>query len=155
MTWTAFFSQKDSSQIVHLVRKYKMKSPTTLFGTLCTCLLLVVSCSKPTIEADILVQNGRVYNGFENQESNHAIAIKDDKIVFIGDEGNVTIKAKKTIDATGLIVSPGFIDPHTHADRDLNKPNTSHNLPFMMQGITTVVAGSDGDSLLPAKEYVD
>lgn len=132
-----------------------MKPPKILLGTLFTCLLLVVSCSKRTVEADILIQNGKVYNGFENQEHNHAIAIKDDKIVFMGDESDVTINTLKTIDATGLIVSPGFIDPHTHADRDLNKPNTAHNLPFMMQGITTVVAGNDGDSFFPAKTYVD
>ena len=131
-----------------------MKSSTILLGTLCTYFLSVVSCSKPIVEADILIKNGRVYNGFENQELNQAIAIKDDKIVFFGNEAKVDIKALKTIDATGLIVSPGFIDPHTHADRDLNKQNTSHNLPFMMQGITTVVTGNDGDSFFPAKDYV-
>ena len=132
-----------------------MKSPAFLLGILCTYLLALASCSKRTVEADILIQNGKVFNGFENQESNHAIAIRGDKIVFVGNQNEVNIKALKTIDATGLIVSPGFIDPHTHADRDLNKPNTAHNLPFMMQGITTVVAGNDGDSFFPVKDYVD
>ncbi|MEM9648595.1 MAG: amidohydrolase family protein, partial [Bacteroidota bacterium] len=120
-----------------------------------TFFLTMVSCSKPSIEADILIRNGRVYNGFENRETNDAIVVKGDKIVFIGGEKDVSIKAKKIIDATGLIVSPGFIDPHTHADRDLNQPKTSHNLPFIMQGVTTVVAGNDGDSFFPARTYVD
>lgn len=117
--------------------------------------LCIASCSKQPIEADILIKNGTVYNGYENQESNHSIAVKDDKIIFIGDEGEVNIKAIEIIDAKGLIVSPGFIDPHTHADREFNNVATSHNLPFLMQGITTVVAGNDGDSFFPAKVYVD
>ncbi|SHG81913.1 N-acyl-D-amino-acid deacylase family protein [Flagellimonas flava] len=120
-----------------------------------TFFLTMVSCSKPIIEADILIRNGRVYNGFEDGETNDVIVVKGDKILFIGGEKDVSIKAKKIIDATGLIVSPGFIDPHTHADRDLNKPKTSHNLPFIMQGVTTVVAGNDGDSFFPARTYVD
>ena len=96
-----------------------------------------------------------VYNGIELKPSVHSIAIKDDKIVFIGDENTVSINAKKTIDATELIVSPGFIDPHTHADRDLIKEETSHNKPFLFQGITTVVTGNDGDSFYPTSKYID
>ena len=103
--------------------------------------ILIYSCSKKNIEADILIQNGTVYNGIDKTSANKSIAIKNDKIVFIGDKNTVSINAKKTIDATGLIVSPGFIDPHTHADRDLKNPKSSHNKPFLFQGITTVVTG--------------
>jgi N-acyl-D-amino-acid deacylase len=117
-------------------------------------LCVAFSCSKQKIEADILIQNGSVYNGIDDQATNNSIAIKDDKIVFIGDEDSVLINAKKIIDATGLIVSPGFIDPHTHADRDLINPKNSHNKPFLFQGITTVVTGNDGDSFYPTSKYV-
>ena len=119
-------------------------------------LLLIVSvhsCSKEKIEADILIQNGTVYNGVDSQSTNSSIAIKNDKIVFIGDENSVSITAKKTIEASGLIVSPGFIDPHTHADREYKDPKTAHNLPFMMQGVTTTIIGNDGDSFFPSKKY--
>jgi N-acyl-D-aspartate/D-glutamate deacylase len=118
-------------------------------------LCAAVSCSKKKIEADILIQNGIVYNGIDDQATNNSIAIKDDKIVFIGNENSVLISAKKIIDATGLIVSPGFIDPHTHADRDLKNPKNSHNKPFLFQGITTVVTGNDGDSFYPTSKYID
>ncbi len=118
-------------------------------------ILILSSCSKKKIEADILIQNGTVYNGIDKTSTNNSIGIKDDKIVFIGDENSVSINAKKTIDAKGLIVSPGFIDPHTHADRDLKDPKNSHNKPFLFQGITTVVTGNDGDSFYPTSKYID
>ena len=124
-----------------------------------TCLLLgvilIFSCSKKKIEADILIQNGTVYNGIDKISTNNSIAIKDDKIVFIGNEYSVSINAKKTIDAKGFIVSPGFIDPHTHADRDLKVAKNSHNKPFLFQGITTVITGNDGDSFYPTSKYID
>ena len=107
-----------------------MKTEITL---LFTVLIVIVSCSKKSIEADILITNGTVYNGTDSISSKASIAIKDDKIVFVGDENTVSIHALKTIDATGLIVSPGFIDPHTHADRDLKNPENSHNQPFLFQ----------------------
>lgn len=113
------------------------------------------SCLKKKIEADVLIQNGTVYNGVSKTPTNNSIAIKDDKIVFIGDESSVSLNVKRIIDAMGLIVSPGFIDPHTHADRDLKLPENSHNKPFLFQGITTVVTGNDGDSFYPTSKYVD
>jgi len=113
----------------------------------------ILSCSKKNIEADILIINGTVYNGVDLTSSNVALAIKDDKIVFIGDTTTVSIIATTTIDAKGLIVSPGFIDPHTHADREYKDPKTSHNLPFLMQGITTTIIGNDGDSFFPTATY--
>ena len=121
-------------------------------------ILLFFSCKykkplKNEVNADILIQNGTVYNGIDNIPTHVSIAIKGDQIIFIGDEKNVSINVSKIIDATGLIVSPGFIDPHTHADRDLNDPKTSHNKPFLFQGITTVVVGNDGSSFYPVSKY--
>ena len=112
------------------------------------------SCSKKNIEADILIKNGTVYNGKDAIPTHKSIVIKDDKIVFIGDENLVSITASKTIDAKGLIVSPGFIDPHTHSGGDLKDPQESHNKPFLFQGITTVVIGNDDGSFFPSSEYI-
>jgi N-acyl-D-aspartate/D-glutamate deacylase len=50
------------------------------------------------------------------------------------------------VDASGLIVAPGFIDPHTHSLGDLNSPERHGNEPYLMQGVTTVVTGNDGSS---------
>ena len=55
-------------------------------------------------------------------------------------------KAKRVIDATGLVITPGFIDPHTHTADDLTDPKRSQNAPYLMQGVTTVATGNDGDS---------
>ena len=125
------------------------------FTYLTLALTILISCSKKQIEADILIHNGTVYNGIDKTPTNNSIAIKGDKIIFIGDENTVSINAKKTIDAKGLAVSPGFIDPHTHADRDLKDSKNSHNKPFLFQGITTVVTGNDGDSFYPTSKYID
>ncbi len=133
----------------------KRYTPILLRNNLISCLifLLIFSCSKERVDADILITNGTVYNGLSLDPSNVSVAIKDDKIVFIGNESTVNITASRTIDAQGLIVAPGFIDPHTHADRELKDPDKSHNKPFLFQGITTVVVGNDGDSFFPTSEY--
>lgn len=116
-------------------------------------LLSVLSCSEKVIEADILIINGLVYNGLDKMPEGTKIAIQSDKIVFVGKKEESYFKAKKIINAKGKIVSPGFIDPHTHADRELKDPKLSHNKPFLFQGITTVVVGNDGDSFFPSIEY--
>jgi N-acyl-D-amino-acid deacylase len=72
------------------------------------------------------------------------IGIRGDRIVFIGDSSNV--RASRTIDVTGLIVSPGFIDPHTHTLEDLSDSTRKTNECYLTQGVTTVIAGNDGSS---------
>ena len=123
---------------------------TALFLGLILCF---ISCGKDKFVADILIKNGIIYDGIANKSNNVSIAVKDDKIVFVGNEDSVNISAKKIIDASGMIVSPGFIDPHTHADRDLNESDKSLNKPFLFQGITTVIVGNDGSSFYPISKY--
>jgi N-acyl-D-aspartate/D-glutamate deacylase len=112
-----------------------------------------MSSCKPDINADLLIINGIVYDGINSESKVIDIAIKDDKIIYLGNNESHSVTANQIIDAKGLIVSPGFIDPHTHSDRDLINKKTSHNLPFLMQGITTVVVGNDGDSFYPTSDY--
>jgi len=117
-------------------------------------LFVILSCaSKKKVEADLIIKNGIVYNGYDTIPEKVSIAIKGDKIIFIGNEKWVRLKSDKTIDANGLLVCPGFIDPHTHADKDLIKKSTSPNLPFLMQGVTTVIVGNDGESYFPTIKY--
>ena len=128
---------------------------TKLFKLLLVLLFAAsfISCSKKKIEADILIENGIVYDGSAKMPASVSIALKGDKIVFIGDKNTVSVQAAKTIDAAGMIVSPGFIDPHTHADRELKEPDKSHNQPFLFQGVTTVAVGNDGSSFFPTSDY--
>ncbi|MFN0121157.1 MAG: prolyl oligopeptidase family serine peptidase [Blastocatellia bacterium] len=93
---------------------------------------------------DILIRGGNVIDGTGSDARRLDIGVRDDRIVFIGDANTADIAAKRTIDATGLIVAPGFIDPHTHAFEDLNNARDKGNVHYLMQGVTTVLTGNDG-----------
>ena len=67
-----------------------------------------------------------------------------DRITFVGDADGAHVSAARTVDATGLVVAPGFIDPHTHTAGDLSNAQRRANLPYLMQGVTTVVTNNDG-----------
>ena len=72
------------------------------------------------------------------------VGIVGDRITFVGDAAVRGITATRTIDARGLVVAPGFIDPHTHAGGDLSSPQRKGNVNYLMQGVTTVVTNNDG-----------
>ena len=93
---------------------------------------------------DVIVRNGRVLDGTGNPAFRADIGIVGDRIAAIGDLSAAT--ASRTIDATGLYVSPGFIDVHSHADRSLASDNLEGRMApnLVVQGITTVVMGADG-----------
>ncbi|MEZ4945194.1 MAG: D-aminoacylase [Cyclobacteriaceae bacterium] len=90
---------------------------------------------------DLLIKNGRIVDGTGSPWYTGDIAIKDNKIVAIGKLSNAS--ATKSIDATGLIVAPGFIDMMGQSAASFIKdPNTALNL--LTQGITTINAGEGG-----------
>ncbi len=120
-----------------------------LLHTLFSCLLALVAIAQTSQPADILIRNGRLLDGSGSLEKITDIAITGDRITFIGNAKKSKLTAKRTIDAKGLIVAPGFIDPHTHADEDLSNSTRNNNLNYLMQGVTTVVINNDGASVLP------
>jgi N-acyl-D-aspartate/D-glutamate deacylase len=93
--------------------------------------------------ADIVIRGGTIYPG-NAAPFRGDIAIRADRIIYVGPKAPGG--AKKVINATGLIVAPGFIDPHTHADEALasRDPAARLVLPFLMQGVTTAFIGVDG-----------
>jgi N-acyl-D-aspartate/D-glutamate deacylase/dipeptidyl aminopeptidase/acylaminoacyl peptidase len=105
--------------------------------------------SQRISKLDILIRGGSVIDGAGTDAVRADVGVVGDRIVFIGDAAKENLQAERVIDATGLIVAPGFIDPHTHADDDLFDPKRAANLPYLTQGVTTVFVGNDGGSRIP------
>lgn len=101
--------------------------------------------SRP-VEADFLILGGEVYDGTGAPGRPADVAIRDDRIVYVGGRGKREITAARMIDARGLLVVPGFIDPHTHADAALFSEDAARrmNPAYLHQGVSTVVIGNDG-----------
>jgi N-acyl-D-amino-acid deacylase len=99
---------------------------------------------------DVLIKNGKIIDGTGNSWYLADIAVKDGKIALI--QKNINAIAEKTIDATGLIIAPGFIDVHTHIEGDEIKNPTADN--FIYDGVTTVIAGNFGMSNVDIGKYL-
>lgn len=126
----------------------KRKKNLISFGTAVVFLCFFgLSCSSTSEHYDILIQNTQIVDGTGQDAFKGDIAIRGEKIVGVG---NVKGTADTIIDGSGLITSPGFIDPHTHADNNILKYPQARN--FIMQGITTVVVGNCGGSPAPRKD---
>jgi N-acyl-D-amino-acid deacylase len=91
---------------------------------------------------DIVIRGGRLLDGSGNPWYYGDVGIRGDRIVAVGNLADAA--ARRTIDATGLYVAPGFIDAHTHAGGGLARPELSHARPLLAQGITTVIINPDG-----------
>src|SRR5699024_1323941 len=94
---------------------------------------------------DILIKNGYVVDGMNNPWTKLDVAIKNGKIV--GMKKSINEGAIKEIDATGKVVSPGFIDTHVHSDLLCMDPEI-HQIK-LKQGVTTELLGQDGISVAP------
>src|SRR5439155_25111708 len=101
---------------------------------------------------DILILHGKLVDGSGRKPRTADVGIQGDRIVFVGDARKAKLTAARTIDTTGLVVAPGFIDPHTHTLGDLSDEKRKSNEAYLMQGVTTVITGNDGSSVLDIGE---
>ena len=93
---------------------------------------------------DLIIRGGQVIDGTGNPWFYADVAVKDGRIAAVGSLG--AAKATRVIDATGKIVTPGFIDMHSHADGGLASMELRHSPNMVAQGITLSVVNQDGRS---------
>ena len=106
--------------------------------------------NAPTHKVDLVIRGGTVVDGTKAPRYRADVAIDGGRIAAIGDLAGV--QGREAMDATGLIVAPGFIDSHTHDDQAVLSTNMSFKVS---QGVTTVIAGNCGISAAPLRRDMD
>jgi N-acyl-D-amino-acid deacylase len=101
-------------------------------------------------EFDLVVVGGRVVDGSGAPARQADVGIKDGRFAAVGNLASA--KAAETIGAIGLIVAPGFIDIHTHADDLADRPRAEN---FVRMGVTSIVAGNCGSSAIDVSEALE
>jgi N-acyl-D-amino-acid deacylase len=101
---------------------------------------------------DVLIANGTIIDGTGAARYRGDVAINGDRIVRVERGSIPRSSAKRVVDATGLIVAPGFIDLHAHLDPILQMPDAQS---AAMQGVTLALGGPDGGGPWPFARYLD
>lgn len=106
-------------------------------------LFLPATARQPTATLDVLITNGQIIDGQGGPPRIADIGIRGDRIAFVGKRRTT---ARRVIDATGLTVTPGLIDPHTHSGGDARSGDPARRLlaNHLLQGVTSIAIGNDG-----------
>lgn len=124
-------------------------------------LLLGAGCGPLSPSYDVLIKDGKIYDGFSAQPYVADIGVRGGRIIAVG---NIAGPARKTIDAQDLVVTPGFIDVTNHCDQTFKSagllkylafflPEWKGNYNYLYQGVTTVVTGTCGQGFAPAAAW--
>jgi dihydroorotase/N-acyl-D-amino-acid deacylase len=122
-------------------------------------LILLLFLTLPSVSAaedplDLVLAGGTIYNGDGNPGRVADVGIRDDRIVGVGDLSG--LQAEMRLDVSGLAVTPGFIDIHSHAVRDTVEKSGLFRWPdaenYIRQGVTTAIGGPDGSSWYPVSD---
>ena len=99
---------------------------------------------------DLILRGGRIVDGTGSPWYRADIGVRGDAIARIAP--SITDEAGRVINLQGLVVSPGFIDVHTHARRGIFEVPTADN--YVRQGVTTLIEGPDGGSAVPLGPFL-
>lgn len=111
-------------------------------GLALASLLAIGAAGQPKV--DVVIRGGTIYSGAETPPITGDVEIAGDRIVYVGPTRGTA--AAQILEAKGQIVAPGFIDAHTHPDSYIRSddPKARLNLPWLAQGVSTIVIGVDG-----------
>lgn len=121
-----------------------MSNRFSIFTALCLVsigIFVLAGCSD-TSSYDVILANGTVVDGTGKPGYSSDVGIRGETIAKIGNLKKA--KSENRIDATGLVVAPGFLDAHSHSDSTLRSPKFRTNENFIRQGVTTCFFGVDG-----------
>jgi N-acyl-D-aspartate/D-glutamate deacylase len=143
-------------------------APSSSFRAFCAFsrllfFLLVAACSQSgdsqaqapaaPVDADILLRDGQILDGSGSPAAAGDVAIRGDRIVAVGQF--TPGKVGQTIDCTGMIICPGFIDLHNHSDDSILADETRTAENYIRQGCTTLVTGNCGGGAADTARYYD
>lgn len=112
-------------------------------------ILSLAGCTKPE-HYDLIIEHGWVLDGTGTPAVQADLGIRDGRIAKVGNLADA--EATQRIDATGLTVSPGFIDLHAHIEPIMRMPDAESHV---RQGVTTALGGPDGGGPWPFGKYLD
>jgi len=129
--------------------------PIIIFATS----LALMACAGQRAEPgfDLILAGGLVYSGEDSAGFEADVGIRQDRITAIGDLEAANSELR--LDVTGLVVSPGFVDIHSHAVRSSRENSGLFRHPeaenYVRQGVTTAIGGPDGGSWFPIRNLLD
>ena len=106
------------------------------------CAIQLAACTRGQGPADLVILGGSVVDGSGSEARVADLTVSGERIEFVGDAASAGITALDTVDARGLVITPGFIDMHSHAELDTSPGRDAR--AFLFQGITSVALGLDG-----------
>ncbi|CAA9301206.1 MAG: N-acyl-D-amino-acid deacylase [uncultured Gemmatimonadetes bacterium] len=101
---------------------------------------------------DLLIRGGTVVDGTGAARFRADVAVRGGRIARVSRTAIPAARARRVVDARGMVVAPGFVDLHAHLDPLLRLPGAES---MARQGVTTALGGPDGGSPLPLGSYLD